>query len=169
MQGNDLLKEAETLTDSGKRLPLVKETVEKYELAIKDLEVAINLAPAYQPARRHRGNALVGVYRALQLVDLSISTVLDRAIADLYDAVALDETSMTAHTSLGGALLLKGQHSDALFHFTRAIQINPKSAAGYHGRCQTHLRMNDFENALADAKAAAELNSDMGGNPCLKS
>jgi len=169
MQGDELAKTAEKLSDSDRRRAVVKQALEKYDLAFQDLDVAIKLDPEYQPARRHRGNTIVSVYRARRSVGMPVNNILDAAIEDLRMAAALDMNSVTAANALGEAFLLKGRYVEAITHFNRAIDINQNYAAAYHGRCQARVKRNEWALAKADADAAAARNGDLAGKTCLNS
>ena len=169
MQGNDLAKEAEKLALNDKKRDAIRQALQKYKLAFDDFDKAIALDPSYQPARRHRGNAIVAVYRARRSVGMEVNDILDKAIADLKIAAELDIKSPAAAISLGDAYLLKGRYQEAITHFDRAININPKYAAAYHGRCQAWLKLNDWARARADADAAAARDDAWAGRTCLQS
>ena len=168
MQGDDLVNLAKKNANKENKRNLVKQALEKYALALKDLDVAINLDPQYQPARRHRGNVIVAVYRARRSVDMPVNDILDKAIADLTIAAALDFNSVTAANSLGEAYLLKGRYSEAVTHFTRAIQLNPTYASSYNGRCQARAKQNEWTLARSNANSAAARNSDFAEKHCLR-
>jgi Tfp pilus assembly protein PilF len=169
MQGNDLAKEAARLPVNDRKRDFVTQALQKYKVALDDLDKAIDLDPTYQPARRHRGNVIVAVYRVRQSVGMQVNDILDKAIADLKIAAELDIKSPTAAISLGDAYLLKGRYRDAITHFNRAIEINPRYAAAYHGRCQAWARLNEWARARADADAAAARDDAMAGRTCLQS
>lgn len=161
-------KEAERFSDAGKKRAEVRVALDKYRLALDDLDVAIKLNPQYQPARRHRGNTIVAVYRARQSVGMPVNNILDDAIADLSIAGALDIKSATAANSLGEAYLLKGRYIEAITHFTRAIDIDKNHAASaYDGRCQARAKLKQWALARADANSAAALDHDFAASTCL--
>src|SRR5262249_51555961 len=122
----------------------------------------------YAPARRHRGNAIVAVYVARKALGRPVNDILSRAISDLETAVSLDTKSKAAVNDLGVALNYKGEYRQAIASFTRAIQLNPKYAAPYAGRCRAFVMLGELAKARADATIAADLDDEQEDRSCLK-
>jgi len=97
------------------------------------------------------------------------------AAKDLEQAIQLEPKNFYAWHNYGNLYYLSGDlwmvndHSNArraVWAFTKAIELNPKSARSYMGRGWTYLRMNDQAHANADLQKALQidptLQADMG-------
>jgi tetratricopeptide (TPR) repeat protein len=58
---------------------------------------------------------------------------------------------------LGHALYEQARHTDALRHFTLAIDSDPKSGEGLENRALTNIQLGKFQDAIKDATLAIEL------------
>jgi uncharacterized caspase-like protein len=139
-----------------------------YRKAFQDLDNAIALDPGYAPVRRHRGNTILAVYKALRAQGKPTNNILDNAIADFKAAITLDPTSKTNANALGNAYLVKGSYADAIDNFNKAIRRDDSYAAPYAGLCAAHLALGNLSTARTNAQRAAALDSDHQSMPCLR-
>jgi tetratricopeptide (TPR) repeat protein len=61
------------------------------------------------------------------------------------------------YNNLGNAYREAGDHTQAIFCFTKAIALNPKDALAYSNRGTTYNRLGQLANALSDYAKAVEL------------
>eukprot|EP00698_Gefionella_okellyi_P011845 TRINITY_DN3150_c0_g1_i1.p1 TRINITY_DN3150_c0_g1~~TRINITY_DN3150_c0_g1_i1.p1 ORF type:complete len:732 (-),score=127.15 TRINITY_DN3150_c0_g1_i1:942-3137(-) len=64
----------------------------------------------------------------------------------------------TQEKNAGNDAYQRGELDKALDHFTRAIQLNPEDYTFYSNRCMTFMRLEKFDEALADANRVIILN-----------
>lgn len=77
------------------------DAVTLYQKALADLNLAVKLDPAYAPARRHRGNTNVSIYKALQQAGKPTADFLSRGIEDLEAAVAVSGSKTNTNALKG--------------------------------------------------------------------
>lgn len=93
----------------------------------------------------------------------------DAAVEALNTALVLDASVPDAETHLGNALLAKGQAAEALPHFQRAVQQQPKDAVVYYNLGNALLQlgrvseaMSEYERAVALDPKLAEAHNNLG-------
>lgn len=67
--------------------------------------------------------------------------------------------TFTATKNLGNAAFKAGRYNDALAHYTEAESINPLSPIPPANRAMVHLKMQNYQEARADASIALELHA----------
>ena len=140
--------------------------LEAYRKGFPDLDKAIQLDPAYAPARRHRGNTILGTYHALRPLGKPTNDIIDNAIDDFKAAVQLDP-SRTNHNALGEGYLTKGSYNGAIASFTKAIAVDASYAAPYSGLCVAYRMLGDWDAAHKYAALAAARDSGLRSKPCF--
>ena len=65
---------------------------------------------------------------------------LDRAVADLREAIRLDAHHYQAHAGLAQVLRQQGKPDEAVEQFTQAITLRPDLAPLYRGRAEVYQR-----------------------------
>jgi Flp pilus assembly protein TadD len=70
-------------------------------------------------------------------------------------------SQVEVHTSLGDEYCREGEYVLAVQSYTRAVRLDPASAAAYHGRALAHFHNRDFAEALRDARRAERLGADV--------
>ena len=95
---------------------------------------------------------------------------LDRAVADLREAIRLDPHHYQAHAGLAQVLRQQGKPDEAVEQFTQAIALRPDLAPLYRGRAEVYRRHEDLtpdqiEAALRDLDEAVRRESP--ANPVL--
>lgn len=116
--------------------------LDKRELAIKDLDTALELSeglprPIMAQIYGIRGGAYLG------------NREFDKSVADLTMALSLYSEYENALNNRGLAYGELGKLDLAIADFTRAIELRP-SAAGYHNRARIFFVKNELDRALAD-------------------
>jgi Tfp pilus assembly protein PilF len=144
-----------------------QEALALYHEGFPNFDKAIKLDQNYGPVRRHRGNAIVAVYRARRALGKPTNDILDRAIDDLKAAVQLDPTSKVNANALGEAYLLKGWYRAAIDSFNSAIEHDRSYAAPYSGLCTAFRMLGDSVEARRNAQLAASRDDDLQSKPCL--
>ncbi|MBV8608905.1 MAG: tetratricopeptide repeat protein, partial [Singulisphaera sp.] len=76
---------------------------------------------------------------------------LDRAVADLREAIRLDPRLYQAHAGLAQVLRQQGKPDAAIEQFTRAIALRPDLAALYRGRAGVYQGRKDLNPDLIGA------------------
>ena len=61
----------------------------------------------------------------------------------------------------GASNLNRGKNEEALGDFTRAIEIDPRKAAGYLGRANTLQIMGHYEKSIQDYNTALDIKPDL--------
>ena len=95
---------------------------------------------------------------------------LDRAVADLQEAIRLDARLYQAHAGLAQVLRQQGKPDEAVEQFTQAIALRPDLAPLYRGRAEVYRGHEDLtpariEAALRDLDEAVRRESP--ANPVL--
>ena len=144
-----------------------RDALAMFRMGLPDLDKAIQLNPILAPVRRHRGNTIIGIYKALKKTNQPTNDIIDRAIEDFNTAVKLDPMSKTNAYALGEAYLMKGSYSLAVENFKRAIERDKTYAAPYSGLCLAYRMLNDFGEAQRNAQLAAAHDDQLVSKPCL--
>ena len=117
----------------------------KYELALGDLNKAIQLRPDYAEALSNRG------------VILSDQKKLNEGLNDLNKAIELRPNYPDALNNRGLILMELSKYPEALSDFNRAIELRPTYAEAYYNRGLLFMNQNKNEQAVKDYDKALEL------------
>ena len=91
---------------------------------------------------------------------------MERAKAEARKAIELDETLAEAHTSLGWVTFIYDwDWVGAEREFSRAIELNPRYSTARQWYSWFLVAMGRFEEALAEGRAAIELDPALGVHP----
>jgi tetratricopeptide (TPR) repeat protein len=82
---------------------------------------------------------------------------LDRAMADLTEAIRLDPKYAEAYYNRGEVWLDAREFDRAIADYSEAIRLDPKHAKAYVGRGVTWQRKGDLDRAIADFTEAIRL------------
>lgn len=130
----------------------------EFDQAIKDLNQAIQLRPAYAQAFNNRGNAYLRTHQ------------YDLAIKDFSQAISLKPDNAPGHGDLtpsdtasmfnnrGIAYLQEGAYNLAILDFNEAIRLNPNGADAFYNRGIAYGDGGDYESAAGDFTKAIQLN-----------
>jgi tetratricopeptide (TPR) repeat protein/S1-C subfamily serine protease len=121
----------------------------KYELALDDLNKAIELNPNYAMAYSVRATH----YSSQQKYEL--------ALADYNKAIELNPNYGLYYRGRGLNYLLQQKYELALADYNKAIELNPNDAGAYASRGNLYHRQQKYELALADYNKAINLNSNL--------
>src|SRR6201991_2775480 len=86
---------------------------------------------------------------------------LDRALADLDEAIRLDPAYACAHTNRGRVYAFKRDLDRAIVDYDEAIRIDPTFALAYNNRGDAWVGKGDIDRALADFSAAVNYNPSL--------
>ena len=131
-------------------------------------------APFYAPAKvSHKlvNDVLVG--RVEQDVAIHLFTGIGHLHNDMYGegsgelstALEMDEGNITeyylwyatAYNNLGVDYIKRGKTTKALFHYTRAVEIEPGYAKAFYNRGLTYIKKKQRGRAIADFSEAIEI------------
>ncbi|MBK1717545.1 tetratricopeptide repeat protein [Thiocystis violacea] len=87
---------------------------------------------------------------------------VDAAIGLLEQAIAADAGSSLAYTRLGGALLLKQRHEEAIERFRAAIGLNAGNADAFVGMAIADIHLGRHALARAALQEAKRLDPEKG-------
>ena len=62
------------------------------------------------------------------------------------------------HTKRGTAYLKKGQYDEAIGEYSKALEINPRSAVAYYNRSVAYTSKGQYDKAVTDCSSALQLN-----------
>jgi TolB-like protein/Tfp pilus assembly protein PilF len=122
----------------------------------QQLERALKINPEFADAKAYLAftHASAARYRWSQSRESSWGTALDLA----KQAVAIDEQSGLAHSTLGWAQLFHREYEAALESTERAVTLNPNGADEYHLLAMVYCYSGRPEEAIDAAKQALRLN-----------
>ena len=118
----------------------------RYDQAVSDYTVAINLDPRNADAFNNRGTAY------------SAKRDYEQAIGDFDAAIALNRRHALAYNNRGIAYAAKGELATAVESYDAAIRIDPAYASAYNNRGYVNLRSRQYDRALQDFNKAIALN-----------
>lgn len=80
------------------------------------------------------------------------------AVKDLLVSISIKPRLSSAHFALGCALNQLGRADDAIEHFSRCLELDPKNFDAYSGRAVAFCIVGKFREALSDSKKSLILN-----------
>jgi tetratricopeptide (TPR) repeat protein len=116
------------------------------EQALKNLNKALELQPAYAEAYNNRG------------LFYKRNGNYDEAIKDLNKAIAFRPQFSEALANLGSVYIKQGKYDQAINDCNTAIKQQPNFAGAYFNRAVAYANLGQTKNALADFSRAVELN-----------
>src|SRR5262249_31248867 len=75
---------------------------------------------------------------------------LDRALADLEEAIKVDPTYACAYSNRGRVFTLRGDFDRAIQDYDEAIRRDPGFPIAYNNRGDAYLHKGDLDKAIAD-------------------
>lgn len=104
-------------------------------------------------------NDLVPVllFMALCYTDMGLSSY---AIKVYYNLLEHSPKNSRAHSNLAVQLLNEGDFNLALAHYTEAINCDNQNYYAYNNRANCYFKMQDYDNAIIDAKKALEIKNN---------
>lgn len=121
----------------------------KFELALKDFDMAIQYDPKSALAYTGRGNALRGLHQ------------FDAAITDHTKAIELKPDYAEAYYNRGNARYEKDDLKGALADYDAAIRLKPRDASAHFNRALARGNSGDTQGAEADLREALRLDPHM--------
>ncbi len=94
---------------------------------------------------------------------------VDAAFKDYQQALRLDRHNTEAHDDIGVIYANRQNFKQAMFHFSRAIEIDPVYQKAYHNRALALFLMGNTVLALSDIERSLELSPHDRGGLLLKS
>ena len=82
------------------------------------------------------------------------------AIKSYYELLKKDNNHAQAHSNLGHLLVKSGEFESALKHYNKSIEIKPENYFAYINRANYYFRINDYDNAITDAKQALQFKNN---------
>jgi tetratricopeptide (TPR) repeat protein len=121
-------------------------TAGRYDLAIRDLDQAIQMVP--EPS---------AVAYNLRGQTYGMKGDYDRAIQDFTQAIQHMPTFAAAYYNRGQTHAAKGLHDLAIKDFSEAISLNSKYALAYEKRGETYYAKKNYSRALSDYSEAIRI------------
>jgi tetratricopeptide (TPR) repeat protein len=118
---------------------------QKYNMAIDDLNKAIELNPQYANA-----------YYNLGIISRNEGK-FDRALEDYSKAIVLKPDYYNAYTNRGEVYILKGEYSDGIQDLNKAIELDPNLPYAYVNRGIAESNLGNKEKSCRDFKRAIAL------------
>ncbi|MDB9401354.1 tetratricopeptide repeat protein, partial [Microcystis aeruginosa CS-567/02-A1] len=119
---------------------------QKLDLALADLNQAIQMSPQYAFAYSNRGD----IYRKQEKWEL--------AIADYTKAIEINPKLALAYNNRGWVYQQQEKWELAIADYTKAVEINPQYAVAYNNRGWVYEGQERWELAIADYTKAIEIN-----------
>ena len=150
----------------------------RYEQAMAAYSRAIELDPKHIPAydgrgrakyrRRDYSGAILDHTSAIQLGPQAVSLAyrasayrgakeLEKAKADVEEAIRLDRTCVQAHVSSSNVLVDQGLAAEALAEANEAIRLDPKCSLAYNNRGIAYNSQKEHAKAIVDYDEAIRL------------
>ena len=82
------------------------------------------------------------------------------AIKVYYDLLKIDPKNARVHSNLGGLFIAEGDFETALKHYNKSIELKPENYYAYVNRANYYFRINEYDNAITDAKQALEFKNN---------
>lgn len=139
---------------------------EKYDEAIKSFNKALELYPEYDQAYAGRGGTYYmityrGGYKEKEFGKAKLDKVLDKAIADLNEALRLNPKNAYAYSNRAQAYFMykKDEMTQAIADYTEALRLNPDPSFNnlYFNRARAYSSIGNFSKAMADAEMYLKL------------
>lgn len=86
--------------------------------------------------------------------------VYPEAIKAYYEILKLDPSNARIHSNLGYLLISEGDYDQARKHFDRSIELDPNNYYAYNNRADYFFRIEEYQNAIADAQKALEVKNN---------
>ncbi len=125
---------------------------ELLDVAIADLDRAIEIAPCWSDAWLHRG--LCRIDRGL----------VGAGLADLDEAIRLAPNDAIAVGIRGAIKHNRGDPRGAVPDLTRAVQLDPRRTAALCDRAKAFVKLGDLDRAIADYSFAVAIEPDDAKN-----
>lgn len=118
-----------------------------YDMAIVDINRAIELNPDFAVAYNIRGNSYAGKGNH------------DQAIEDYTKAIGLEPDKAVLYCNRGKSYLKKGKYDLAIADFTKAIEIDSGYIKAYKERASAYEKTGKLDKAKEDLEKAERLNA----------
>lgn len=104
-----------------------------------------------------RDSIPVLLFIALCYTDVGVTS---EAIKVYYDLLKIDPNNPQVHSNLGGLFIAEGDFETALKHYNKSIELKPDNYFAYINRANYYFRINEYNNAIVDAKQALEFKNN---------
>ena len=146
------------LAPSSSVIPLVSQTMAEHRMYLPLAAIVCLIVVA---GHRVAGARMLGLGVAASLALCLATVARNRTLQDEVvlwtDTVAKVPNNPRAHGSLGLALSDRGLRREALPHFQRAIELDPKSVANHQNIGNAYFRLGDFAAAVPHFRRAVAL------------
>jgi serine/threonine-protein kinase len=132
-------------------------SAQAHEETMSAYDAAIALDPRYANAYRGRGKQLIGYASNAAITPAEVRRLSDLGIADARKAVELAPTLGAAHAVIGTGLAGQQDYVGALSEFDQALELSPGDARVYRDSSGFLAGIGRFDEAIARARRAAEL------------
>lgn len=123
-------------------------TMGRHDLAIKDLDTYIRLAPKCADGYMSRG------------AEFGIVCKYERALADFARAIELAPGEYSYRAARASLLSRLARHGEAAIDYSEAIKVNPLDEDLFLKRGKEYFNLRLYDKALADFNAAIDLSPE---------
>ena len=127
------------------------------EETVRAYDAAIALDPNYANALRGRAEARIDYAFNSDLPPPEVRRLTDLGLADARKSAELAPALGAAHSVIGNALAGEQDYAGALVEFKKALALSPGDVRVYRESAGFIVGMGDFEEAIAQARHATEL------------
>jgi tetratricopeptide (TPR) repeat protein len=121
---------------------LLHHRAERWRLALRDLNRALELRPGHAAYLNNRADVLMQLGR------------LDEALRDAEQATSEDSEDAVNWITLGEIHIARGEPRHAVLALTKAVELEPTEAAAFVVRADAYLRLGEMELARRDLASA---------------
>jgi serine/threonine-protein kinase len=132
-------------------------SAQKYDEALRTYDAAIALEPHYANAYRGRGRLRIGYAFNAPITPAEVRRLADLGIADARRAAELAPGLGSAHSQIGNGLAGQQDYIGAAEEYDKGLALSPGDARVYRDSSGFLASIGRFDEAIARARRAAEL------------
>ncbi|WVZ82386.1 hypothetical protein U9M48_029653 [Paspalum notatum var. saurae] len=155
LQYNECVRDCDEAVERGRELIADNKLIAKaLSRKAKALLKLAGCAGDYAPAIRALEQSLAEHYSEETLQKLD-DAECERKV--LEERERLDQEAADQHRETGNELFNQEKYHEATFHYTKAMEMNPKDPRAFSNRAQCHIYLGAYPQALEDAEKCVDL------------
>ncbi|MBN3923560.1 tetratricopeptide repeat protein [Nostoc sp. NMS4] len=115
---------------------------------LEQLQSSINKSSQPQPP----------IYKYLPKPEISLKPPINRVIKSYLQPEYSDEDVNRFYLKLGDEYFEKGEYTNAIVNYNKALKVNQSDVSLYYKRGLAHYQLGDYEAAIADYSQAIQMN-----------